>query len=442
MKPQYISDQFLPYFIGILIIFGGAILSNAQTVDNQLSNDSYGDSLSLENVVRDVIQHNDKAAAANYMEKATIEKIGLAGAWDDPMLMIGVQNVPTNFDFKMDPMTMKMIGISQNIPYAGQKSLQSKAALADALVSHEDTRNTQIDLATAANYAYFDLYFRQEDLKYIQDQQNLQAQIVSAAMARLRTNQASQADVAAAEADLWRLESDSLSLRQDIESAQNNLLALIGVDLKTEFPFLSEPSQPLLPQSADIWYAQAEDNYPPLLKMRQQSRGYAFSAAAAQRMRWPMLNLSASYGIRQSTMMDKRDNMVSFQANFSLPIFQGNQQRKMANSMEAMRKSTDFETSQMQRDIKADITNLYEKSSRLIQSLKLYNDQIIPADQDALTSALSGYTANQIPFANLLAYANAIYRDKIAANQISYDLARTMADAQRYYINPDKWNEK
>ncbi|MCX6833822.1 MAG: TolC family protein, partial [candidate division Zixibacteria bacterium] len=96
------------------------------------------DSLRLDQVIQDVIRHNNRVAAAQYMEEAAKAKVGPAGAWDDPMLMLGVANLPTSFDFSMDPMTMKMIGLSQNIPYAGQKGLQAKAAKAEAEAVTED----------------------------------------------------------------------------------------------------------------------------------------------------------------------------------------------------------------------------------------------------------------------------------------------------------------
>ncbi len=40
-----------------------------------------------------------------------------AGALPDPMLMMGVQNLPTNsFSFNKELMTSKMIGLSQTFP--------------------------------------------------------------------------------------------------------------------------------------------------------------------------------------------------------------------------------------------------------------------------------------------------------------------------------------
>ena len=118
----------LAYLISIIVFI--CLLSNANA---QSPNSEKQGTLSLSDVIQNVLKNNDQAAAARYMEKAAQKKIGIAGAWDDPMLMLGVVNLPTSFDFKEDMMTMKMIGISQNIPYAGQKSSLGHAARADAL---------------------------------------------------------------------------------------------------------------------------------------------------------------------------------------------------------------------------------------------------------------------------------------------------------------------
>jgi outer membrane protein TolC len=418
------------------------IAALAETPAHMESAAALPDTLRMEDVVNQAIRNNDRATAARYMEKASFQKIGPAGAWDDPMLMVGAINVPTSFDFKMDPMTMKMIGISQNIPYAGQTGLASKAAGAEFEASREDRRGVELDLATSARYAYLDLYYRQRILRYIEDQHSLQQDIVASITAKLRTDQASAADVAAAQADLWRLESGILSAEQEIDGARNNLLSLMGREPGGSLPPLAEPTRENIPATVDGWLDSARQNYPPLRKLNRQSESYAFSAAGARRMRYPMLGLSADYGIRASTPMEKRDNMVGFQATLSLPIFSGRQQGNMARSMESMHQSALAEASQMWRDIRASLVTLHSKAQRLSRSLKLYQERIIPADEDAYRSAFSGYVANRVPFISLLTYSLSIYRDRIMANQIEYELLRTLAEAEQFTSNPDDWDSE
>jgi outer membrane protein TolC len=400
----------------------------------------------MDAVVRAVLHHNDRVAAARYMEKAAIDKIGPAGAWDDPMLMLGVSNLPTSLDFAEEDMTMKMIGLSQKIPYAGQKGLDAKAARSQAVAAGAETNQAELELATAGRNAFINLYYRQKALDLISGQRELQKNIIASVIAKLSTDQANQSDVSAAQANLWRLEADILSNQQEIDAAYNELYALMGEEAPQSLPQLNEPDFGNTPESVDKWLESVKENYPPLKKAKSQAVSAGYSAAAAGRMRWPMLELLASYGIRENGPYDpmsgdvmKRKNMINFQANISLPFFSGRQQGKMAASMKAMQLGSEAEANQILRDATATLKVLFSQSQRFSQSLKLYRDRIIPADEDAYRSALAAYTANRIPFISVLDYGMNIYRDRMTANQMAFQLTQTLVQAAKYTSNPDQW---
>lgn len=397
------------------------------------------DSLRLAQVINDVIHHNDRAAAMRYMEEAAKAKIGPAGAWDDPMLMVGVANLPTNFDFRMDPMTMKMIGLSQNIPYAGQKGLERNAARADAASATQDRLDTELGLATAAKLAFYDLYFGLRTLDLLMKQIELAKNIVSSVQSRVATSQANPEDVYAAQADLWRLQTQLSPTAHSVESAQYNLNTLRG--LPPEQPLLAPqmPTFAMVPENSQSWIAAAHQYYPPLRKLSEQSRSYAFSAAAARRMQWPMLTLSGNYNLRSQPEMEemvKRDNMIGFQATISLPIFQGRQQRSMGRSMDLMSQSVEAEGVQLGREIETKVRTLHLNAQHLNENARMYRERIVPADEDAYRNALSGYTNNRTILPTLLSYAITLFRDRLTANQIEYDLARTLAEVERYTTDP------
>jgi cobalt-zinc-cadmium efflux system outer membrane protein len=419
--------------------------SKAQSVPSSDTTASLTDSLTLDEIIKEVLARNDRVAAGRFMQEAAERRIPSAGAWDDPMLMVGVQNLPTKFDFQTDNMTMKMVGINQNIPYAGQKGLQRQAASAEASASAEERRTIEVELVTAAKQAYYDLYYRQLNLSDLERQREFLQQVVASSTAKLRANQASQDEVLASNADLWRLESVILSLQQQVDAATFNLNSLRGLPADSSMPPLATPRLPQTPTTPNDWLSVAEQKYPPLQRLHRQAEGYGFSARAARRMQWPMFELSASYGFRSGTTlrpdgMEKlRDDMVSFQANISLPIFTGRKQGQMARSMEAMQKSTLAELRQLKRNIQTDLLALYERAQRLEQSLSLYRNRILPASEDAYRSALAGYTSNRTSFISLLTYAVALYRDRITVNELANELARTLADAERYTTDPQVW---
>lgn len=415
--------------VSFLTLFG-ATIGHGQT----------SDSLRLEQVVRDVIKNNNRIAAAQYMEEAAQAKVGPAGAWDDPMLMLGVANLPTSLDFKMDPMTMKMIGLSQNIPLAGQKGLSKKAAKAEASAATQDRYAMEVDLAMTARFAFADLYYRSKSLSDLASQYELLDEVVSSAKAKLTTNQANQDEVLGAQAELWRLQTQILEANRMVDEARYSLNILRGLDVTAPTPPLATPRSIELPKDPDGWLEAARQNYPPLQKLFRQSEAYGYSSAAARRMSWPMLGLSANYAIRSSTEMEKRDNMVGFQANISLPFFAGRQQKQMALSMDAMRKGVDAEAIQKWREVEARLRLLHTTAMQLAQTIDLYQNRIIPAAQDAFQSALAGYSANKVPYTNLLMFATGIYRDRLARNQSSDQLARTLAEIDSYTIDPKSFS--
>jgi outer membrane protein TolC len=219
----------------------------------------------------------------------------------------------------------------------------------------------------------------------------------------------------------------------------------MGLESPANIPVLMAPDIKI-PVSIETWFDLAKNNYSSLKRSESLAESYRLSASASRRMRWPMLGLSASYGFRNGSTTDPMSgdvmvwgNMISFQANISLPIFSRHQQSKMALSMEAMRKSSESEATQIWRDTQAELRSLYSQSQRLTQSLNLYIERIISADEDAYRSAFASYAANRAPLSNLLNIAMNIYRDRQSANQVEYQLSQTLIDAGRYIINPNDW---
>jgi outer membrane protein TolC len=341
---------------------------------------------------------------------------------------------------------MKMVGLSQNIPYAGQKGLAKRAARSEAEASAQERRGTEIDLVTAAKSAYLDLHYRRLNVRNLQDQRGLFEQIITSSTGKLRSNQAGQDEVLASQADLWRLESSILSAQQQVEASERTLNSLRGMDPQTPVAELASPPTEQIPESADAWLSAAKEHYPPLQRLRQMAESYSLSSQSSRRMQWPMLGLSASYGIRSGFdllpdgMEEKRDNMVNFGANLSLPIFSGRQQRTMARSMDAMQKSALAEADQLSRDIEAELLNLFSRAQRLQRSVEMYTDRIIPASEDAYQSAQAGYVNNRTSFVTLMTYALAVNRDRITANDLANELGRTLVEVTRYTTDAGEWD--
>jgi outer membrane protein TolC len=395
-----------------------------------------GDSLTLQKVISEVVSKNDRVAAMRFMEKAAAAKAGSAGTWDDPMLMLGVSNLPTSLDFKMDPMTMRMLGLSMSIPYAGQKGLQRQAARAEALAAVQDRMDMELELATAAKLAFCDLYFSTSVVALIMKQIEVTQDIVASVRSGISTSQTNPEDAMAAQADLWRLQTQLGPAAHEVESAQYELNALRGHPTTQPVGSPGLPQFSELPDSVGELIAAAREHYPPLKKLGLQSRSYSLSGAAERRMRWPMLELAGSYNYRASTEMEKRDNMINVQATFSLPIFSHGKQTAMSKSMDLMSRSVETEAIQLGREIETRVRALFLDALHLKENLLMYRNRVIPADEDAYRYAFAGYAASRTQLSTVLNFALTNFRDQLAANSIEYELARTMAEIERYTTDP------
>jgi hypothetical protein len=75
----------------------------------------------VEALVAEALIHNSEIAAARAESEAAKDRVAPARSLDDPMLEAGIVNAPLPFSLRRDDMTMKMLGLSQKLPYPGKR---------------------------------------------------------------------------------------------------------------------------------------------------------------------------------------------------------------------------------------------------------------------------------------------------------------------------------
>lgn len=94
--------------------------------------------------------------AARARVGAARARVGPAAAWPDPMLMAGIQNLPLGkmnssgtsmSSLPGDDMTMKMIGVSQTIPYPGKSGIRRRVAEREVEAAITAVRAASLDVA-------------------------------------------------------------------------------------------------------------------------------------------------------------------------------------------------------------------------------------------------------------------------------------------------------
>ena len=90
------------------------------------------ESLNVNRLVEEALQNNPEILAAKMKWEIYKEKVPQASALEDPMFSFGIINLPTNFSFKDEDMTMKEFSLSQKFPFPGKRPLMKEMAEKEA----------------------------------------------------------------------------------------------------------------------------------------------------------------------------------------------------------------------------------------------------------------------------------------------------------------------
>lgn len=122
----------------------------------------------LPSLIAEALENNPEIQAAYQEREAAQQRIGPAEALDDPMLEAGVINAPlASSPFNREDMTMKMIGLSQRLPFPGKRGLRKDVAAKDAEAIEQGYHETVNRVVHDLKIAYFDLGLTLEMIKLV-----------------------------------------------------------------------------------------------------------------------------------------------------------------------------------------------------------------------------------------------------------------------------------
>jgi outer membrane protein TolC len=168
----------------LLTCFAAAVGAHAQT----------SDSLSLTQLLRNAEAHPMLRMKAAALE-ASRNRIAMKSTLMNPMLMVGVQGLPTDFKFNEEPMTGKVIGVTQDFPYPGKLASERDIAAQDTVTKAFDIQEQQNALDREIKLAYFDIYHLEKSNEAYEHHVRVLDDLIQAAEARLAANRGTEQDV-------------------------------------------------------------------------------------------------------------------------------------------------------------------------------------------------------------------------------------------------------
>lgn len=372
--------------------------------------------LSLEQGLELAVQRSQAVVAARAGALASTQTARAAGQLPDPMLSVGIENLPVTGPDRMrttaESMTMKRVGISQEWVSAEKRALRQASALAMAERESASALAAAADSRLQAALAFVDAFYAGEVLVLTKLNERYALEDFEAAKARFASAGASGQEVLQLTAARGVAGDDSAEVEQLHASALVTLQRWVGV-------LPGGLARPALPASLNeqafvaahpaVWQSQRDIDL---------ARAEAASTASNRKPNWTW---QAAYGQRTGY-----SDMVSVGVNIPLAIAPGERQDKETAAKLALVDKAIAAHEESARMAVAEFRALTSDAHRLTQRIAQYQSGVITPVKQRVQAALAGYRSNQVP---LVALFEARYAE-VQAQRKLLDLQRDLAKVQ------------
>jgi outer membrane protein TolC len=387
---------------------------------------SAGHPLSLKQAIQLATRRAPQVQAQLLRTEAARHDAVRAGRLPDPKLTVGINNLtitgPQAFNAMADPMTMRTIGLMQEIPSGAKRDAQKAVAQAGVQLSVADVTKVRLAVKRATAGAWVRLWAAQTERKQLNALQEQFALAVKLAQARLKGGTGSATDVLAARSAVVQLANRLTAVNATIRSARAALERWVGnaaprtLAMAPDFSVLPAPPatlhRNLNRQGPLLGWAARED----------QAQAQLALAKAGKHPNW---SVGLVYGSRIG-----RPDMLGIQFGISLPIFPDNRQDQDISARYADRDAVEAAHENARRAQRQAVATDLAQWHGDTQQVTTYRTKLLPLAADRSRTALAAYRggaslepwleARRDEINTRVAYANALASWGQAWAQLAY----------------------
>lgn len=378
--------------------------------------------LRIEPLVQEALEKNPKILAAREKHVALKEKIPQAGALEDPMLGAGVVNLPNNFDFNEEDMTMKEISISQKFPFPGKRGLSEEAAAKEAEAGGAEVDEIANQVVRDVKMTFYDLSHVYRAMEVTQRNKSLLEELAKITQTRYSLGQVIQEDVIRNQVEISKMVDDLIMLEQKKRALAAKLNYLLNRPRNSPVGQPAEFKFSRVEFSIEDLQQQALSDSPMLKALKQDIAGRNKNVALAKKDYLPDFSLKLAYGQREDRL-----DMYTGMVEMNLPIFfKSKQERKVAEAYADVR-SAQAKYDGAQNEILYMIADMGSMVQRLERKIELYRTGIIPQARLQIDTAMSAYMVNKADFMTLLDSRMRLYRYELDYHEALTDYEKSLA---------------
>ena len=385
-----------------------------------------GKDASLNELIQEAIRVSPKIKMLQSKFNVAKAEIEIGTNLPDPVLKLGLINMPTNsFSFTQEPMTGKIVGLSQKIPFPGALSSASDVKSVDTLIVQQEIADLKNNIGKNVSELYFRLQLNREEITLAEKSIMLLKQISNVVKRKYEVGTASLQNVIQVEVQITRVKDKIETLKGKENSAQAQLNALLLKNDESNILTSNIVDINNKNLNTDSLLSLAAKNRPALKSINLLSHKAELMQKQAEYSFYPNFNFGLQYSQRDHNAATGAafHGLLSVVVGVTLPInYGGNKTAKVEKAKYLQGLYNDKFNSSLQL-LQQSFGKINAKLAELESREKLIVTTLLPQAEQAYKSSIADYQVSKIDFVNVIKAEEDIIK-------INTELAKVRTDYQ------------
>jgi len=351
----------------------------------------------------------------------------------DPMLTLGLVNMPTNsFSFTQEPMTGKTIGLTQAFPFPGGLSAKSDVIAMDTLIVEQEIEDYKNEIRKNVSTLYYELQLTREERILAEESKDLLKQISEVAKSKYEVSETSLQNIIQVEVQITRVQ-DKIEV---LIGKENGIVAQLNAYLLRDEKSVIE-TEDISPITFSKYSSssliKAANEYRPFLKGIQLSEQKSkLMENSADYNYYPNFQVGFQYTQREYSAATGQNwnDFFSVVVEITLPLGYGSKYSSRVEEAQYLQTLYKDQYSSSIQTLNQSFGKIVAKLNELQNRDKLIDKSLLPQAEQALKASLADYQVGRIDFVNVINAENDILKIKTDLIKIRTEYSKNIAQLE------------
>jgi cobalt-zinc-cadmium efflux system outer membrane protein len=394
---------------------------------------SFAQAESLEELINKALELSPKIKMLEMKKLAAENKIEQNSNLPDPMLTLGIVNLPTNsFSFTQEPMTGAIVGLRQDLPFPGKLSEQADVNSKDVDIVQQEILDAKNETRKNVIRAYNELMFYRNSIKLAERSKDLLKNIAEVVRTKYAVSTASQQNLLRVELEITNLLENIADLKSKEESQISILNSYILRPADSHIVTEKFPEINYERLSVSALVDSAEKFRPYLVGIKEAKQKEMLKKSLSDYDYYPNFNLSLAYTYRDEITATNTplNDFLSFVVGISLPLNYGGKISSKVEEAETMQKLYDEQYNLSLQLLQSSFGSSVAKINSLKDRIELIEQGSLIQANENLKTTLISYQVGQVDFLNVIDAQNSLLKIENDLNRLKTDYLNEFAELE------------